>query len=69
MDISTIMPLIYISGALVVILIAGFIGIRVIKRKNENRRNYSLPVTGHDSSEFSEMLAEKFRNERLNEKQ
>ncbi len=68
MDISTFMPLLYIIGASIVFLIGGFIGIRIIRKRNDNRRNYSLPVSGNDSSEFAEMLAEKFRNERLNEK-
>lgn len=53
--------------AMVAIIIVSSIALIVLRKRQKRKRNFSLNVNGADRSDVSDMMAEKFRNERFNE--
>lgn len=63
---DALLNIIIVSAAVIVFMfIVAMIAAFLIKRKQVKTKYNSLPSTGADRSEFSERLAEKYRNERL----
>lgn len=67
MDTSLVMPLFVIMGCIVFCILAGLGLMFFLKKRKEKQKKFSLPIAGSDRSDYAERLAEKFRNERLNE--
>lgn len=63
---DALLNIIIVSGAVIVFMfIVAMTAAFLIKRKQSKTKYNSLPTAGADRSEFSERLAEKYRNERL----
>jgi hypothetical protein len=63
---EALLHIIIVSGAVIVCMfIIAMVAALFIKRAQSKKQYNSLPSGGADRSEFSERLAEKYRNERL----
>lgn len=64
---DSIMWLYLILGIVAGIIMLSGITMMILNKRHKTRRSYSLPVSGSDSTDISERLAERFRNERAKE--
>lgn len=63
---ETLLNIIIVSGAVIAFMfIIAVVAAVLIKRAQSKKHYNSLPSGGADRSEYSERLAEKYRNERL----
>lgn len=63
---DAVLQIIIVLGAVIVFMfIAAIVASLLIKRAQSKKQYNSLPSGGADRSEYSERLAEKYRNERL----
>lgn len=63
---DAVLQIIIIIGAFFVsMFVAALVASLLIKRSQSKKQYNSLPSGGADRSEYSERLAEKYRNERL----
>lgn len=63
---DALLHMIIVSGAVIVFMfLVALVATFFIKRSQAKNKYSSLPSAGADRSEFSERLAEKYRNERL----
>lgn len=56
-------------GGIALLLVIFGITMFIVTKHKEKKKKYSLNSGGSDSSEISDILIEKFRNERINQKE
>lgn len=54
-----------VFGGLLLMFALALLVIHFIKKKQANDKLHSLPAVGADSSEYADMLVEKYRNQRI----